>query len=147
MDAHVGEIEHQALHDSLTGLPNRVLFQDRIGVALADGRRTAGRAAVLLLDLDRFKEINDTLGHASGDELLQQLSLRLSRALRETDTIARLGGDEFGIVIRIGGAADVHDAVGRIQNALEQPFEIGGLSFEVGASIGGGAVPGRRSGP
>jgi len=141
MDAHVGEIEHQALHDSLTGLPNRVLFRDRIAVALADGRRTAGRAAVLLLDLDRFKEINDTLGHASGDELLQQLSLRLSRALRETDTIARLGGDEFGIVIRTGDAADVRDAVGRIQSALEQPFEIGGLSFEVGASIGGALFP------
>ena len=141
MDAHLGEIEHQALHDSLTGLPNRVLFHDRIGVTLATARRTAGRAAVLLLDLDRFKEINDALGHASGDELLQQLSTRLVRALRETDTIARLGGDEFGIVMRVDGAADVRDAAARIHGALEQPFEIGGLRFEVGASIGGVLFP------
>jgi diguanylate cyclase (GGDEF)-like protein len=141
MDDHLGEIEHQALHDGLTGLPNRALFRDRIAVSLADGRRSAGQAAVLLLDLDRFKEINDTLGHAAGDELLRQLAERLRRALRESDTVARLGGDEFGIVMRVGGAADVRDAAARIHNALEQPFEIEGLRLEVGASIGAALFP------
>ena len=88
IDSHMEEIEHQALHDSLTGLPNRVLFHDRIETALANARRTGGRAAVLLLDLDGFKEINDALGHASGDELLRELAARLRRTLRDTDTIA-----------------------------------------------------------
>jgi diguanylate cyclase (GGDEF)-like protein len=141
MDSHLEEFEHQALHDSLTGLPNRVLFRDRIDVALAAARRTAGRAAVLLLDLDRFKEINDALGHASGDELLRGLADRLQGAVRETDTIARLGGDEFGVVMRVGGERDVLDAAARIHRALERPFEIGGLSLEVGASIGGVLFP------
>jgi diguanylate cyclase (GGDEF)-like protein len=141
IDSHLEEFEHQALHDSLTGLPNRVLFQDRIDLALAEARRTAGRAAVLLLDLDRFKEINDALGHASGDDLLTQLTDRLRHTLRETDTIARLGGDEFGIVMRVNGPEDVHDAAARIHAVLEEPFEIGGLELEVGASIGGVLFP------
>ncbi len=141
MDSHLEEFEHQALHDSLTGLPNRVLFQDRIDLALAEARRTAGRAAVLLLDLDRFKEINDALGHASGDELLTQLTARLRHTLRETDTIARLGGDEFGIVMRVNGPEDVHDAAARIHAVLEAPFQIGGLELEVGTSIGGVLFP------
>jgi diguanylate cyclase (GGDEF)-like protein len=141
MDDHLGQIEHQALHDGLTGLPNRALFRDRIAVSLADARRSEGHSAVLLLDLDRFKEINDTLGHAAGDELLRLLAARLHGALRETDTVARLGGDEFGIVMRVGGPTDVRDAAERIHNALEHPFEIEGLRFEVGASIGASLFP------
>ena len=81
IDSHMEEIQHQALHDSLTGLPNRVLFHDRIETALANARRTGGRAAVLLLDLDGFKEINDALGHASGDQLLRELAVRLRGTL------------------------------------------------------------------
>lgn len=141
LDSHLDEFEHQALHDSLTGLPNRVLFHDRIQLALASARRRAGRAAVLLLDLDRFKEINDVLGHASGDELLRSLGERLSHAVRETDTIARLGGDEFGLVMLVESEQDIVEAAARIHRALERPFEIGGLSLEVGASIGGVLFP------
>ena len=141
MNSHIDEIEHLALHDSLTGLPNRVLFRDRIDQVLADARRQDGLAAVMLLDLDRFKEINDVLGHANGDELLRGLSARLRRTLRESDTIARLGGDEFGIVMRVAGVDDVKEAAARIHGALEQPFPVGDLSLDVGASIGGALFP------
>ena len=141
IDTHMEEIEHQALHDSLTGLPNRVLFQERIESALANARRTGGRAAVLLLDLDGFKEINDALGHASGDELLRELALRLRGTLRDTDTIARLGGDEFGVVMPAGSADDVLETATRIHDAVEEPFEIGGLSLAVKTSVGGVLFP------
>ena len=141
MDSHMEEIEHQALHDSLTGLPNRVLFRDRIEQALAQARRTNGHAAVLLLDLDGFKEINDALGHASGDELLRELAVRLRSTLRDTDTVARLGGDEFGVVMPAQGAADVKETAMRIHDAVEEPFEIGGLALAVKASIGGVLFP------
>ena len=141
IDSHIEEIEHQALHDSLTGLPNRVLFHDRIETALANARRTGGRAAVLLLDLDGFKEINDALGHASGDELLRELAIRLRSTLRDTDTIARLGGDEFGVVMPAGGADDVLETAGRIHDAVDEPFEIGGLSLAVKTSVGGVLYP------
>jgi diguanylate cyclase (GGDEF)-like protein len=141
LDSHMEEIEHQALHDSLTGLPNRVLFQDRIELALANAKRSGGRAAVLLLDLDGFKEINDALGHACGDELLRELAVRLRGTLRDSDTIARLGGDEFGVVMPADGTHDVEDAAHRINDAVEEPFEIGGLSLDVRASIGGVLFP------
>ena len=141
IDTHMEEIEHQALHDSLTGLPNRVLFQDRIEVALANARRSGGRAAVLLLDLDGFKEINDALGHASGDELLRELAVRLRGTLRDTDTIARLGGDEFGVVMPADDADDVRETARRIHDAVEEPFEIGGLSLDVKTSVGGVLFP------
>ena len=141
IDSHMEEIQHQALHDSLTGLPNRVLFRDRIETALANARRSGGRAAVLLLDLDGFKEINDALGHASGDELLRELAVRLRRTLRDTDTIARLGGDEFGVVMPAGGADDVLETATRIHDAVDEPFEIGGLSLAVKTSVGGVLYP------
>ena len=141
IDSHMEEIEHQALHDSLTGLPNRVLFHDRIETALANARRTGGRAAVLLLDLDGFKEINDALGHASGDQLLRELAVRLRGTLRDTDTIARLGGDEFGVVMPAGSADDVLETATRIHVAVDEPFEIGGLSLDVKTSVGGVLYP------
>ncbi|HWO78861.1 putative bifunctional diguanylate cyclase/phosphodiesterase [Gaiella sp.] len=141
MGYHIDAIEHLALHDSLTGLPNRVLFRDRIDQVLADSRRSNARAAVMLLDLDGFKEINDVLGHANGDELLRSFSARLRRSIRETDTVARLGGDEFGIVLRVDGADDVLEAAERIHGALDEPFAIGDLSLDVGASIGGAVFP------
>ena len=96
---HAAENRHQALHDALTDLPNRTLFHDRIEQALRHGRRDRMLGAVLLIDLDRFKEVNDTLGHQKGDHLLKEIGLRLSGALRESDTIARLGGDEFGVLL------------------------------------------------
>ena len=141
LGSHIDEIEHLALHDSLTGLPNRVLFGERIQSVLADAQRDGGKAAVMLLDLDRFKEINDALGHANGDELLRAFSGRLRRSLRDGDTVARLGGDEFGIVMRVARKEEVGETAGRIHAALEAPFAIGDLALEVGASVGGAIYP------
>ena len=147
MGSHIDEIEHLALHDSLTGLPNRVLFRERIDEVLAEATRSDGCAAVMLLDLDRFKEINDVLGHANGDELLRAFSTRLLDSLRASDTVARLGGDEFGIVIRVTSVEDVRVAAGRIHAALEAPFALGDLSLDVGASIGGAIFPNDATDP
>src|SRR6185503_13586796 len=91
------QIEYQAYHDALTGLPNRRLFRDRLTVALAHARRMKHPLAVMFLDLDRFKVVNDTLGHSTGDELLKAVGARLQVSLREEDSIARMGGDEFTI--------------------------------------------------
>ena len=128
---------HQALHDALTGLANRTLFRSLIDHAVKPRRRTDARAAVLAMDLDGFKEINDSLGHAAGDELLVELGRRLKAALRSSDTVARLGGDEFGVLLpnaRI--PADVLRAVTRMQAAVGSPITIQGLSLSLEASIG-----------
>jgi diguanylate cyclase (GGDEF)-like protein len=134
---HLEEIEHQALHDGLTGLPNRDLLRRRVEEALAEAQERNSGVAVLLLDLDRFKEINDTLGHQSGDLLLQALAQRLETLIRATDTVARLGGDEFAVVSP--GAGDEDGAVAlaeRIRTGLDEPFALAGLSVQVEASIG-----------
>jgi diguanylate cyclase (GGDEF)-like protein len=129
--------EHQALHDSLTGLPNRTLFHDRVRQALVSARRDHRPAAVMIMDLDRFKEVNDTLGHASGDELLKQVGVRLSESLRENDTVARLGGDEFGVLLPKVFDAETAVAVARkLRTTLEEPFTIHGLALQIEASIG-----------
>jgi diguanylate cyclase (GGDEF)-like protein len=134
---HLAEIEHQALHDGLTGLPNRDLFRRRIDEALAQAEQRRSGVAVLLLDLDRFKEINDTLGHQSGDLLLQALANRLENLIRATDTVARLGGDEFAIVSPgAGDEAGAFALAERIRTGLEAPFALAGLTVEVEASIG-----------
>jgi diguanylate cyclase (GGDEF)-like protein len=134
---HLAEIEHQALHDGLTGLPNRDLFRRRIDEALAAAEQRRSGVAVLLLDLDRFKEINDTLGHQSGDLLLQALANRLENLIRATDTVARLGGDEFAIVSPgAGDEAGAFALAERIRTGLEAPFALAGLTVEVEASIG-----------
>ena len=133
----VEENQRRALHDPLTQLPNRTLFRDRVQQALLLGSRSKAAAAILLLDLDRFKEINDTLGHHHGDLLLQQIGPRLSDVLRDTDTIARLGGDEFGILLVNVPAASAADHVAdKIREALRQPFVVQGLDLHVDASIG-----------
>ena len=118
----------QALHDALTGLPNRLLFQDRIDMAVRASRRSATRTAVMLLDLDRFKVINDTLGHGHGDSVLGQIGLRLRTRLRDIDTVARLGGDEFALVLGdLDASVDVV-ALGReLERLLEEPFDVDGL--------------------
>jgi diguanylate cyclase (GGDEF)-like protein len=134
---HLREIEHQALHDGLTGLPNRDLFHTRVDEALVEARQRNAGVAVLLLDLDRFKEINDTLGHQSGDLLLQALAKRLGSLIRATDTVARLGGDEFAVVSP--GAGDEESALQlaeRISAGLEDPFVLDGLTLEIEASVG-----------
>ena len=129
--------EHQALYDMLTDLPNRVLFTDRLEQVAVQARRNGTIAAALLLDLDRFKEINDALGHGSGDQLLQRVGARISERLRAQDTVARLGGDEFGVVL--AGLGHAHDAVlvaEDIASALEETFEIDGIEIDIRASIG-----------
>ena len=129
--------EHQALHDALTDLPNRTLFHDRVHQALASARREHVAAAVMIMDLDRFKEVNDTLGHASGDELLKQVGLRLRESLRESDTVARLGGDEFGVLLPKVVDAEAAVAVARkLRTTLEEPFTLHGLALRMEASIG-----------
>ena len=135
---HQAEVnEHQALHDSLTDLPNRTLFHDRVRHALGSARREHVPAAVMIMDLDRFKEVNDTLGHASGDELLKQVGIRLSESLRESDTVARLGGDEFGVLLPKVVDAEAAVAVARkLRTTLEEPFTIHGLALQMEASVG-----------
>jgi diguanylate cyclase (GGDEF)-like protein len=134
---HAARIEHDALHDGLTGMPNRVLFRDRVDQALRHATRNGSRAAVFIMDLDRFKEVNDTLGHHNGDLLLQEIGKRLRETLRDSDTIARLGGDEFGVLLAdLSETAGVVRLAERILAALEEPFSVEGLALDVKGSIG-----------
>jgi diguanylate cyclase (GGDEF)-like protein len=135
------EIEYRALYDELTGLPNRTLFRDRIEQAILAARRNGTTAAVMLLDVDRFKEINDALGHETGDLLLQELGARLDVELRANETFARLGGDEFAILLPTASAKDATLLGTRVHVALEQPFALRGLPLEVAASIGVAVYP------
>ncbi|TMC39497.1 MAG: PAS domain S-box protein, partial [Chloroflexi bacterium] len=135
--AHTDALEYQALHDALTGLPNRSLFGDRLRQALLAARRNQKMFGVLLLDLDRFKDINDALGHDRGDSLLQEVTARLRGVLRATDTIARLGGDEFAVLTTDARhPEDVTASAKKILASLEGPFAIGDHMVETGASIG-----------
>ncbi len=134
--------EHQALHDRLTDLPNRVLFYDRAQQAIAAARREGRGVGVLLLDLDRFKDVNDTLGHHHGDLLLQQVGPRVCEALRTTDTVARFGGDEFAVLLPdVSGTLDAEAVALKLARALEQPFEVGGVALDAAASIGIACFP------
>jgi diguanylate cyclase (GGDEF)-like protein/PAS domain S-box-containing protein len=135
--AQTDALEYQALHDALTGLPNRSLFGDRLRQALLAARRNQNMFGVLLLDLDRFKDINDALGHDRGDTLLQEVTARLRGTLRATDTIARLGGDEFAVLTTDAKHPDDVVATARkVLAALEGPFSIADQTVETGASIG-----------
>jgi diguanylate cyclase (GGDEF)-like protein len=129
--------EHQSIHDALTGLPNRVLFRDRVEQAIQAARRTGEGCSVMLMDLDHFKEINDTLGHHQGDRLLQEVAARLRSTLRASDTVARLGGDEFGVLLH--GVADPARAAGVAETLLErlhEPFAVDATTLQVGGSMG-----------
>jgi diguanylate cyclase (GGDEF)-like protein/PAS domain S-box-containing protein len=131
------ELRHQAFHDALTGLANRALFEDRLAHTLAGLQRRDGGLAVLFVDLDDFKTVNDSLGHSSGDELLRSVGERLRSSLRDADTAARLGGDEFGVLL--DGADTVEDATEvakRMLAALEPPFHVDWRQLNVPASIG-----------
>ncbi len=139
------QIEHNkylALHDELTGLPNRRLFQDRLARALERARRTGTKTALLLIDLDQFKLVNDTLGHHIGDQLLKRVGIVFSDRVRRSDTVARTGGDEFSVVlddpISREGAEMVADALTAL---LEQPFDLGDRSLRIGASVGIAVFP------
>ena len=135
--AHLDALQHQALHDALTGLPNRLLLHDRIEQGILAMRRYGNSFALLFLDLDGFKEINDTFGHHIGDILLGKVGARLRAQLRATDTIARLGGDEFAVLLGgLEGTAGAERLGGELLKALEQPFVIEEHKLTVGASIG-----------
>ncbi len=129
--------KHQAMHDQLTGLANRALLEDRLDQALGRHRRDGTGAALLILDLDRFKQVNDTLGHAAGDELLRQVGERLQLLLRETDTLSRIGGDEFAIIQHVPrNKSDVRRLCDRIVAAIAEPFVLTQGEGRVGVSIG-----------
>ena len=136
------QAQHLALHDALTGLPNRVLLRERLELALANIRRRGVGAAVLCLDLDHFKEINDTLGHGAGDLLLQQAAERLQSCVRATDTVARLGGDEFCIVqVSVEQPTDAHQLCRRLLECLREPFTLDSHEVYVDVSIGVALAP------
>jgi len=129
-------LRHAALHDALTGLPNRTLLQDRLDQAINAARRDGQPLAFLLLDLDRFKEVNDSFGHYHGDLLLRQVGSRLRDALRASDTVARLGGDEFAALLPATDEIGAVSATHKILAALDAPFAVEGEQFHVGASVG-----------
>jgi diguanylate cyclase (GGDEF)-like protein/PAS domain S-box-containing protein len=131
-----------AYYDPLTGLPNRILFLDRFNLALAQANRNHQEIALLTLDLDRFKEVNDTLGHSAGDQLLKEAGQRLASLLRKTDTIARMGGDEFMILLSaIGGKEDVKRVSRKILDMFQIPFHLEDQSISMTASIGIAVFP------
>jgi diguanylate cyclase (GGDEF)-like protein len=135
-------ITRRALRDELTGLPNRECFYDRASLALLAEERRQGSVSVLVIDLDRFKELNDTLGHRYGDKLLRLIGPRIGPLLRQSDTIARLGGDEFAVLLPDSGGPDAAlDVAERIVAALRQPFALEALSFTISASCGIASSP------
>lgn len=131
------ELEHRALHDWLTGLPNRALFFDRLEHALARIRREGGALAVLFLDLDGFKSINDRWGHSAGDDLLVKAARRIAGSLREEDTVARFGGDEFTVLLeRVESVEDATEAAARTLSALRESCRVDGVEIRPSASVG-----------
>ncbi len=130
-------IRYMALHDGLTGLPNRILLQDRLTQCIALAGRNQSRVAVLMLDLDHFKNVNDSLGHHVGDQLLQAVSQRLRESLRESDIVGRLGGDEFVIALpAVCGNSDVESVVRKLQTTLAKPYQIDSHELMITGSIG-----------
>ncbi|MGZ3182952.1 MAG: diguanylate cyclase domain-containing protein [Telluria sp.] len=135
-------LQHLAHHDELTGLPNRTLLHDRLDTALARVRRERSGMVLLFLDLDHFKQINDTHGHAAGDAVLRATAQRLSACVRESDTVARFSGDEFVLLLeQTRSAADAELVAGKIRAALATPIEFDGAQLPIGASIGWSVYP------
>jgi diguanylate cyclase (GGDEF)-like protein len=146
------KLEFLAFHDPVTGLPNRAFFEEHLHVTLASARRRGGRVALCVVDLDRFKLVNDTVGHAAGDAFLREVAQRLRGALREGDLVARVGGDEFLVAAPISQESDPERVTAgapeaaaqlrtRLLASLERPVEVGGMEFRMGASIGIGVMP------
>ncbi|SJZ51720.1 putative bifunctional diguanylate cyclase/phosphodiesterase [Consotaella salsifontis] len=129
-------VHHLAFHDSLTGLANRARFAERLDIHLERARRSNASFAVLFLDLDRFKHVNDTFGHQAGDELIRQVADRLRKITRQGDTVARLGGDEFAIVTSMCQPGDIEALSRRIVLVISAPFDLGGVQAFVGVSVG-----------
>ncbi|HXG76830.1 MAG TPA: EAL domain-containing protein [Gaiellaceae bacterium] len=138
----LGRAHSRALRDPLTGLPNRALLEDRIDQALQRSRRTGERFALVLVDLDGFKDVNDVRGHRAGDAVLRVLARRFEGVVRAVDTVARVGGDEF-VVLTMGTGSDEEAAalVGRLRHALRRPFRVGGAIVEIDGSIGWAVYP------
>jgi len=133
---------HLALHDYLTGLPNRRLYQDRLAIALERARRAGARAALLVVDLDRFKEVNDAMGHHMGDQVLQHVATLFSTRVRRSDTVARTGGDEFSIILEEPTSREDAIHVGEsLKLILNDPMQIGDQKVHVGASVGIAVFP------
>jgi diguanylate cyclase (GGDEF)-like protein len=138
----LAQLEHSAFYDPLTDLPNRRLFLDRLQTALALARRDEGHVSLLCLDLDLFKEVNDTFGHAVGDLLLQEVAMRLRQCVRESDTVGRLGGDEF--LVLLNGTGEPNDGLQvaeLVRAALCLPFNLAGRQFSISPSIGVALYP------
>ncbi|HEY7862367.1 MAG TPA: sensor domain-containing diguanylate cyclase, partial [Thermoanaerobaculia bacterium] len=136
------QVRHLAFHDALTSLPNRLLFTDRLTLALAHARRSGTRLAVMFLDLDRFKIINDSLGHSVGDDLLRRVGERLEACVRQADTVARLGGDEFTILVPgLLYDDDAARVASKILESIREPFQIGGRDLFLTTSIGVSLYP------
>ena len=134
-------LEHQALHDELTGLSNRVLLMDRLQYAIQYAKREQHSLALLIMDLDRFKEVNDTLGHSVGDHLLKEVGSRLMANLRQVDTVARLGGDEFAILLTDANAEQAEAIAQKVTEAIEMEFNFDGFHLFIGSSIGIAVFP------
>ncbi|MBF0448173.1 MAG: diguanylate cyclase [Magnetococcales bacterium] len=131
------QIQFQATHDGLTGLPNRTLFMDRLQSAILSSQRSSKPIGLMFIDLDRFKWINDELGHAAGDQLLQEVATRMTGAVRQSDTVARLGGDEFTVILADAtDMASVRTVAEKILFHLQQPFILAGQSVTISGSIG-----------
>src|ERR1700722_17282669 len=131
-----------ATHDALTGLSNRFEFKQRLEQCVAEARQRTGKFAVLYVDLDHFKSVNDTFGHTAGDKLLQEVATRIQAAVRQGDTVARLGGDEFAIIQRVsyvpGGAKRLAE---RLIESVGEPYTIDGARVEIGTSVGISLTP------
>ena len=142
LEDQIAHNKHLALHDVLTGLPNRRLFQDRLSGALERARRSESQIALLMIDLDHFKQVNDTMGHHVGDLLLQHVALQLSGRIRRSDTVARTGGDEFAVILEGPTSRSEAKHVGRsLLNLLEQPVTLENRVVKVGASLGVAMFP------
>jgi len=142
VDHYSHEMESLALYDALTGLPNRRLLMDRLSLAIAHACRNKRTMAVMFLDLDGFKQVNDTLGHDTGDTLLNLVATRLVAEVRQEDTVARLGGDEFVIALYdLSHADDVGKLVSKVVTAVSQPYSINGHAVSITASVGVGIYP------
>jgi len=135
------EAQHRGHHDALTGLANHALFDEIVDHDLAICSRTEAPLAVLYVDLDGFKAVNDTYGHATGDELLRAVAARLKNGIRSSDLAARLGGDEFAIVLVNAGMTAAATVAGKLEDSISMPYPIGPLTIEISASIGIAAYP------
>jgi diguanylate cyclase (GGDEF)-like protein len=143
LEDQIDQNKYLALHDELTGLPNRRLFEDRLARALDRARRTGSQAALLLIDLDHFKHVNDTAGHHIGDLLLRRVSELFSGQVRRSDTVARTGGDEFSVILEtVTSREDADRVASSLAELLKEPFELGAHVVSVGASVGIAIFPG-----